>query len=43
MIYLAMGLSAFLTARGLHRGELTTAKMGAVLLVLSEALAVWGG
>ena len=40
MSYLAIGLSAFLMARGLHQGDATTAEGGAALLMLSAALAV---
>ena len=40
MIYLAIGLSIFLMARGIHQGDATTAEGGAGLLMLSAALAV---
>ncbi len=43
MIYLAIGLSVFLMARGEIRGDMPTAESGAVLLILSALMAVLGG
>ena len=40
MSYLAIGLSVFLMARGLHRGDATAAEGGAALLMMSAATAV---